>query len=206
MNRPSIFVHHTRPLLLLACAIVLAISHLTSRALAQQPGDASQPIAAMELAARYKENTQSADTSFRGRRISVTGTLQRVDPGNNANVVAYLYLSTAPGLPLVKLELARMEDYQKRTSSTGIYTVTQQSFEFRVSDRSRLEVRPRHTVKNTDPYYYYYYGRRRSTSTVGDWINLVAKGEAVQATGQCEGKLVDIVLSDSSIIKNAAKE
>jgi hypothetical protein len=155
------------------------------------------PGTAAQLAAIYQKDQKAADSAFYGRRLTISGEISRIMSPDNPTIVALVYLKTGGGLPLVKVELNKMDRYRGKSSVSWDY-ITKNGFFMRVRDEAVLEVQSVNTVKDRWPYYYYY---SRSHTTAGEWSPIISNGDNIKVVGTCNGRIMDVVLSNADLIQ-----
>ena len=203
-ENPSFFNDKTWPLLLAQqCADALSrdsapIAPPANTPVADPPKPLSdQPGDALQLATVYQNDAKAADAVYYGRRLTISGAISRIMSPESPTTVALVYLKTGSGLPLVKVELNKMEKYRGK-SSVGYYYITKNGFDLRVRDESVLEVHSVDTVKNRWTDYYSYF---RSHTTSGQWSPIISNGDVIKVLGTCDGKKMDVVLTNADLIQ-----
>lgn len=176
--------HSPFPSSLFRTPLALAFSlSLLTHAIGAREGNANGPTNADELAAAYKENAKAADARWGGKAITVTGTVQRLIAGDNTTKVAQVALKTGEGMPAVKVDFALVSDADT-------------TYEFRVNNGKTLEVRTkeRSTYPNS-------FSRFMPKPRPANWKALLSVGETATFHGQCQGRIVDIVVGNGELLK-----
>ena len=159
--------------------------------------NADDTVDAGKFAADYGADQKNADGQYLGKKFTVTGKILRIAASDNPTNVAFVYLDAGKNLPCVKVELNKMKKYEG-TVRTHFEFTDKHGYELRVTNDSTLEVRS-HDV-NSGYGMYYNYNNTRVKS--GEWSPVISKGEFIKVVGTCNGKLVDVVLSNAELIKD----
>ncbi|XHR28928.1 MAG: hypothetical protein ACFUZC_23815 [Chthoniobacteraceae bacterium] len=149
-----------------------------------------------KLAADFKASQSAASAKYTGKRLTVSGEIQRITQPENSVSAAFVYLKTGDGLPSVKIELNKMKKYATEVVD-DIISHGKNGYEFRVNDTT-LEVRSHETSSR----YVGPYGHRADSVKNGTWVPIISKGEAIKIMGTCSGMTYGITLTGAELQRN----
>jgi hypothetical protein len=183
------------PLLIAALAVAMAHAEVVK-------GDAMSATGAVELATLYTQDKKTADAKYSRKPITVKGVVCRIaqELGSSTQVPVYanIYLQTAPGLPLIKIELAGIAALKSQmTSSRHVYSDGDV-----YSNKHILSVRIANNILEARVNYSHqevYGGQGSSGMHSGAWEPIVKCGDTVIIRGICKGKLIYIDITDATL-------
>lgn len=165
--------------------------------------DKDQPTDAMQLATDYQKDQKAADAKYRDKQIRVKGVVRKIQQelGASNETLAYVYLETAPNLPLVKIEITSLEQFQDKlkdvtheTQNGSFSSATKHNLSCRIiNDHFDARINVSSTTNLSS------IGRTFRSKTLGTWETVFKCGDTVIATGACKGKIVDVLISGASI-------
>gem|GEM_PF-4334959 len=160
---------------------------------AEIPSDNAESVVDVRKLAEDFKTGQSV-AKYTGKRITVSGEIQRIAQPENSVSAAFVYLKTGDGLPSVKVELNKMKKYAANVIN-GSTIQGKDGYEFRVNETS-LEVRSHETRSTYSPIKHHH---RSDSVKNGTWVPIISKGEVIKIVGTCSGMTYGITLTGAEL-------
>ena len=150
-------------------------------------------VDAPQLAASYQQDSKAADAQYRGKKISITGVVKKIQQGERAGAIVTVYLESGPGLPAVKVDITDPRQFvegEDHTSQSGSGAVVawKHSENYRVQNNC-FEIRD--VTKRI--------GRFSTRTTKNEWQTVLKCNDKVAFQGDCTGKALDILITNGTL-------
>ena len=168
----------------------------------------SQNVPASQIASEYSLNKQSADAQYKDKSVTVKGTVLRLEKAENtfdgkSNALVVVYLTTGPGLPLVKAYVTQFKAIQAEQEKLNKFlAISGRSVTVEVMTRivaGTVEAQTKTVSTSTFVQHSANGNTTITNNNFSGWKPMAKVKDEVTITGTCRGKDFEIVLADATL-------